>query len=275
MSDVPSVSTFSRTFKEFAEAKLPSRVHEAVIKDGYADQLVGHLSRDSTAITGYEKPVRGKKAESEEGLKHKQGLPVKGEERPKEQTRLERQRTMQREEMLAELPKECTVGVKRNARGYRQKWLGSKLHLDAADGGIPISGVVTSASLHDSQVAIPLATMSQERVSSLYDLMDSAYDAKQIREHSAAMGHAPVIDVNPRRKGAEQRREDKAQREANFVPPERVRYRERSNVERVFGRLKDEFGGRHVRVRGHQKVTCHLMFGVLALTLEQLLRLVQ
>ena len=120
-----------------------------------------------------------------------------------------------------------------------------------------------------------MATLSQERVTSLYDLMDSAYDAKQIREHSAEMGHIPIIDVNPRRKGAEHRRENKAQREANFVPPERVRYRERSNVERVFGRLKDEFGGRHVRVRGHQKVTCHLMFGVLALTLDQLLRLVQ
>ena len=105
--------------------------------------------------------------------------------------------------------------------------------------------------------------------------MDSAYDAKQIREHSAEMGQVPIIDVNPRREGAEHRRENKAQREANFVPPERVRYRESSNVERVFGRLKDEFGGRHVRVRGHQKVTCHLMFGVLALTLDQLLRLVQ
>ncbi len=219
---------------------------EAVIKEGYADQLVGHLSRDSTAITGYEKPVRAKKAESEEGSKRKRGRPVKGEGRPKEQTRLERQRTMQREEMLDELPKECTVGVKRNAQGYMQKWMGYKLHLDAADGGIPISGMVTSASLHDSQVAIPLATLSQERVSSLYDLMDSAYDAKHIREHSAEMGHVPIIDVNPRRKGAEHRREDTAQREANFVPPERVRYRERSNVERVFGRLKDEFGGRHL-----------------------------
>ena len=272
---MPSESTFSRAFKDFAESDFPSRVHEAVIKEGYADQLVGHLSRDSTAIGGYERPVRAKKEESEEGLKRKRGRPVKGEERPKEQTRLERQRTMQRKEMLDELPKECTVGVKRNAQGYTQKWLGYKLHLDAADGGIPISGVVTSASLHDSQAAIPLATLSQERVSSLYDLMDSAYDAKQIREHSAEMGHIPIIDVNPRRKGAEHRRENKAQREANFVPPERVRYRERSNVERVFGRLKDEFGGRHVRVRGHEKVTCHLMFGVLALTLDQLLRLVQ
>ena len=42
-------------------------------------------------------------------------------------------------------------------------------------------------------------------------------------------------------------------------------------VERVNARLKDEFGGRTVRVRGHAKVMCHLMFGVLALTANQLL----
>ncbi len=44
-------------------------------------------------------------------------------------------------------------------------------------------------------------------------------------------------------------------------------------MERVNGRLKDDCGGRHVRVRGHGKVLCHLMFGVLALTVAQLLRL--
>ena len=44
-------------------------------------------------------------------------------------------------------------------------------------------------------------------------------------------------------------------------------------MERVNGRLKDEFGGRYVRVRGPGKVWCHLMFGILALTVEQLIRL--
>jgi hypothetical protein len=34
---------------------------------------------------------------------------------------------------------------------------GYKLHIHLADGGIPISCVLTSASVHDSQVAIPLA----------------------------------------------------------------------------------------------------------------------
>ena len=40
-------------------------------------------------------------------------------------------------------------------------------------------------------------------------------------------------------------------------------------------RLKDEFGGRMIRVRGAAKVMAHLMFGIMALTADQLLRIVQ
>jgi hypothetical protein len=77
--------------------------------------------------------------------------------------------------------------------------VGYKLHLDVAAGQIPISCILTSASLHDSQAAIPLAELSARRVTTLYDLMDSAYDAEPLRERSRGLGHAPIIDVNPRR----------------------------------------------------------------------------
>ena len=43
-----------------------------------------------------------------------------------------------------------------------------------ADGDIPVSCVLSSASLHDSQVAIPLASMTAARLTNLYDLMDAA-----------------------------------------------------------------------------------------------------
>jgi hypothetical protein len=43
-------------------------------------------------------------------------------------------------------------------------------------------------------------------------------------------------------------------------------------VERVNARLKDEFGGRFVRVRGAVKVKCHLMFGILVLAVDQIFR---
>jgi hypothetical protein len=39
-------------------------------------------------------------------------------------------------------------------------------------------------------------------------------------------------------------------------------------------RLKEEFGGRLVRVRGPAKVMTSLLFGLLALTADQLLRLI-
>jgi len=43
-------------------------------------------------------------------------------------------------------------------------------------------------------------------------------------------------------------------------------------AERVYSRLKDEFGGRCVRVRGWAKVMTHLMFGILALSADQIQR---
>ena len=42
---------------------------------------------------------------------------------------------------------------------------------------------------------------------------------------------------------------------------------------RAFVRLKDEFGFWNLRVREYQKMMCHMMFGVLALTVDSLLRL--
>ena len=86
-----------------------------------------------------------------------------------------------------------------DSKGYKSTWVGYKLHLDVADGQIPISCLLTSASLHDSQAAIPLATLSAERTTNLYDLMDAAYDAEPIRQHSRSLGHVPLIDTNPRR----------------------------------------------------------------------------
>ena len=169
----------------------------------------------------------------------------------------------------------CDVGTKRNAKGDKESWVGYKLHIDAADGGVPVSCLLTSASLHDSQVALPLAHLTAGRVTSLYDLMDSAYDAAEIRACSRKLGHVPIIDPHPRTRARKQalEAEARARRAAGHLPTERQRLRERSNVERVNGRLKDEFGGRRVHVRGHMKVMTHLMFGICVLSVDQLIRL--
>ena len=273
--EVPSEATFSRAFAAFADSALPSRLHQALLENTMQDHLVGHISRDSTAIEGREKPAP--KPPQPAPPKRQRGRPRKGEQRPpKEPRRLQRQQDMTLAQMVEDLPTACDVGTKRNAKGHQVSWSGYKLHLDAADGGIPLSCMLTSASLHDSQVAIPLATMTAQRVTNLYDLMDSAYDAPEIRANSESFGQVPIIDVNPRRNAAlkrELRQEAQARRSAGHETAEDLRYRERTTVERVNGRLKDEFGARHIRVRGHGKVLCHLMFGVLALTVDQLLRL--
>jgi hypothetical protein len=85
------------------------------------------------------------------------------------------------DENLADLPSVCDWGAKKDSKGKKQAWRGYKLHLDAIDGDIPISWLVTSASTHDSQAAIPLAQMSAQRVTSLYDLADAA--SPQARLH--------------------------------------------------------------------------------------------
>ncbi len=86
------------------------------------------------------------------------------------------------------------------------------------------------------------------------------------------VGH--IVDVNPRGnkdKKHELRAEANRFKAINFKNPKDIRYNERSNVERVNGRLKDEFGGKMVRVRDHAKVMTHLMFGIIVLTADQLM----
>jgi hypothetical protein len=277
-SEIPHESQFSRAFASFAASELPQRLHAALIEATQKERIVGHISRDSTEIEAREKPVPALVATAPAKEIRKRGRPKKGEQPPPpEPTRLERQAGMTLEQMLDDLPRDCNVGTKKNSKGYKESWIGYKLHLDVADGQIPISCILTSASLHDSQAAIPLALTTAQRVTSLYDLSDSAYDAPPIHGRIRSLGHIPIIDANPRRdadRKTELQAEAQRQKLLNFTYAEDVRYRERTTVERVNARLKDEFGGRTVRVRGHAKVMCHLMFGIVALAADQILRLI-
>jgi len=48
------------------------------------------------------------------------------------------------------------MGVKKSSKGHQQYWRGYKLHLDMADGQIPITALFTDLCVPDSQVAVPL-----------------------------------------------------------------------------------------------------------------------
>jgi len=226
------------------------------------DRLVGHISRDATDIEGREKVFKREEKRPNPAPARKRGRPKKGESRrPKEPSRLEKQMGMSVEEILSDLPKCCDVGTKKK-NGKTHHWKGYKLHLDWADGEIPVSAILTSASVHDSQAAIPLAKMTAERVTNLYDLMDAAYDAEAILSFSKSLGHVPIVDRN-RRKGEK----------IEMEPATKRRYDECSTAERGNSLLKEKFGARNVRVKGYTKVFAHLMFGIVALTADRLFNL--
>ena len=77
------------------------------------------------------------------------------------------------------------------------------------------------------------------------------------------MGHVAIIDHKPR--GGEK---------IDFCPAQIQRYKERSQAQRTNGRLKDEFGACHLRLKGPVKAMSHLMVGVVALRADQIFRLV-
>ena len=320
---LPHESKFSRAFAEFAATELPQQLHAAVIAATQNQRLIGHITRDSTAIAVREHVPQTvldeKKADVEKAAKRKQArqrkqvrqrqarakaeskVKAKGQPKPpsRRQTkakpkrkhskgsfarakatergpRIQRQRLQSLPEMICNLSRQCDIGAKVNSQGNIDYWRGYKLHLDTADGQIPISAVLTSASVHDSQVAIPLMTMSSKRVVPLYEVMDSAYDADEIHAHSRQLNHVPVIAPHPRRGTKKSSQVPKVYPDTpgpELCWAKQERFKVRTMSERVNARLKDEFGASQIRVRGAAKVMAHLMFGVLALTVDQWLRL--
>ena len=239
---MPHEATFSRAFAEFAASELPQRLHEALILHTQKERLIGHIARDSTAIAARERFPGQPRHKSIP--KRKRGRPRQAE-RALSGRRLPRQRRQSLSEMREELPRQLVAAP------------------------------------------VLLATMTAQRVTSLYDLMDCAYDANEIHAHSRSLGHVPLIAPHgsappvPKRLQESLRRYDKRRKlptrydrkRLPFTPAEEQRFQERSMVERVYSRFKDEFGARIIRVRGASKIMAHLMFGVLALTVDQLLKL--
>ena len=286
VSAVPHESKFSRAFAGFAATELPQQLHEAVVAATQQQRPIGHIARDSTAIPVRERyPETGKQKAAKRKAKKPGGkagrrkgsrggfVKAKAAERG---TRIQRQRHRKLDQMLKDLPRQCDSGAKKNSQGNEQYWRGYKLHPDVADGQLPISAVPTSASVHDSPVAIPPMTLTSGRVTHLYELMDSAYDADSIHAHSRQLNHVPIIAPHPRRgtKKPSQMQKvlpDKPMPQLTWEQQER--FKTRTMSERVNARLKDEFGASQIRVRGAVKVMAHLMFGVLALTVDQWLRM--
>jgi len=256
---VPSEATFSRRYASYAQNRLMEQTLGPLVSSYLDGHIVGHVSRDSTAIEAREKATNTKREVKPKG---RRGRPKKGTEaRDKKQNVLERQLAQSAEQAIGELNRLCSWGCKRNSQGNYNYWKGYKLHLDVTDVGIPVSAVVTGANVHDSQAAIPLEKMSGQRITHLYSLMDSAYDARAIHDFIIASGRIPIIDPNKRRK---------AQRVLS--PVEKQRFKIRSTVERSNSHLKDWLIPSKIMVRGPDKVAHCLMTGVLCLAAIKILQ---
>jgi K+-transporting ATPase c subunit len=272
---LPSEATFSRAFAEFARAGLPAKAHEALIRQHLGSTVIGHIARDSTAIQARERAQystaetvalnEAKTAKANKQPKRRGRPPAGSTEsvKTKPRSRLPAQLLQTPEEALAGLPQLCNKGKKRNSQGHFNTWVGYKLHLDVACCGVPITAALTSASVYDNQVSVPLARLSAQRVTSLYTLMDAAYDSEPLRQLERELGHVPIVAINSR--GREN-------------PPvldeaQKRRFGERTVVERINSRLKDSFGCASMWVKGHSKVWCHTTFALLAVSADALMRL--
>lgn len=263
-NQVPSESTFSRAFTAFAVSGAVTEIHSLLVRDSHQEKVVGHCAKDATAVHArehhcrtHDKPLKQKRKRG----RRPKGAPAPEPIKPR-RVELQASRTLQAN--LCDLPKGCDWGIKKNSQGKCEQWKGYKLHADYSDAGVPLSLILTSASVHDSQVAIPLMQMTDERVSAaFYDLMDAAYDSKEIRNFSETLGHVPLIDPNPR-----------GGNPIPFAPAQAARYSLRTTAERGFSELKDNYGLENIRVKGHWKVFCHVMFSVLALTSKTLFNMV-
>ena len=257
---LPSEATFSRAFGEFARMGLPSRIHEALIRSHLGNTLIGHIARDSTAITAREGAVITPRAPK---VAKRRGRRPAGAAPAEPRSRIPAQLLQTAHQALAQVPTACNKGKKRDAHGNINAWIGYKLHLDVACCGVPITAALSSASVHDNQLSVQLARLSAQRVTSLYTLMDAAYDSEPLRQFERTLGHVPIVAINSRGR-AEPPTLDAA---------ENKRFGVRTVVERINSRLKDSFACNSVWVKGHSKVLCHAMFAVLALSVDALMRL--
>jgi len=292
-------AALARALVAKAVLNLPNTA--ALIEKTFVDQLVGRTPRDSRAIETSQKVIKAEKQDATGPYtacrhgrtlahRHRMSLrrlcsarkfpPQQREERPKEPTRRERQPKMRLGEMRDDLPKHCAIGTKRNVKGQKDSWIGYKLHLDVADGGVPFTAILTSASLHVDQVAIPLATATAAVVKNPYDLMVADSDATTprltVNSWGTSQSSRPILAPDPRGRGGmeEAKQEQKRQRCVGHLMAEYICFNELGMIDRVNGRLKEGGGGRPVRVRSNEKLLCDRMFGLLALKVDQLLRFV-
>jgi IS5 family transposase len=256
ITEVPSEATVSRLSREVEQIVPPSSLHGRVVQ-AYAKSLdrlaVGHLSIDSTIVEAREKPVRTRvpkaKPPKKRGRKAKGSLDEQQHRERQAQQEQERIAYLQEsfETSLGKLELRCSVTAKQNSKGKKQWFIGYKAHLATDDHGVPMSFAVTGASVHDSQVAVPLMKKTRETADFLYALLDKGYISPVINDYVGMIGRKAIID----------RRAYKGVVADPLDQASQQRYGARTTVERTNSELKDGYLPDVIYKRG-----CHARYEI-------------
>ncbi|MCL2318802.1 MAG: transposase [Treponema sp.] len=259
---VPDAATFSRMFAYLAQEGLWDPSLDKLVKEAHKGKVVYHVCCDSMMIAAREK-VSEKKEKKVEKPKKKRGRPRKNTIKPpKEASELEKQITEDAATALDTINKNCAWGCKKNSQGKVETTKGYKLHLDVDDIGFPLTGVVTGANVHDSQLAIIMEKMTEKKVTFCYSLMDSAFDSKTISDFIYSRERVPIIDPNKRNN------KDRPP----LDPAKQERYKIRTTVERSNSHLRDNLIPKSIYVKGYTKVSFVLMASVFCLAVIKYLQ---
>ncbi len=261
---VPSESTFSRALEEFSISGVLDQTLEANVRHHLGQDIIHHVSHDSTALPAREQAVRKPKAKPKAKVERKQGKRRRKEyPLPPKVQELQELRTWQ--ESAAAFPSACDFGVKIGSMGFPSYWRGYKGHVSVGDGGVPLIFFTTSASMSDSLGAIPLMKAVSERTGQVfYNLFDRGYPGEPILRTAKALDQVAIVAP---------KKNHKDQPASKMTPDRAKRFENRTTVERFNSDLKDNHGGNFIFVRGAPKVHAHLMFGVLTIFALRILRI--
>ena len=259
---VPDESTFSRVFSFLAEEGIWSPALDTLVQKAHEGKIVYHVNRDSSMIAAREKAVSKPEKKVKKGKKKRGRPPKNAEKLPKEPTELEKQTLEDAAVSIGKLNKNCAFGCKKNSHGKIETTKGYKLHLDVSDMGFPLTTVITGANVHDSQLAIPMEKMTEQKVTFCYSLMDAGYDAQTISDFILSRGRVPIIDPNKR----------KDKNRPPLDPAKQERYKIRTTVERSYSHLKDNLLPKSLYVKGYTKVSFVLMASVYSLAIIKYLQ---
>src|SRR4029077_5886987 len=112
---VPSESTFSRAFNEFANTSLPDKVHQLLIKEIYKDKIIGQTVFDSAPLEAREKPLKKSSAENRKKAKYNKRKAQKAGQLNRRQKQI---KETDLDKMIKDLPNQCDKGKKKSADGY-------------------------------------------------------------------------------------------------------------------------------------------------------------